>query len=77
MSAEPETVSGTLTDIRTAVLDGTTYYYLRLDGKGDFYRVSAAECEAVVTLDVGMNVTVTVSGEGAGGIVAAGSAAAD
>ena len=77
VSAEPETVSGTLTDIRTAVLDGTTYYYLRLDGKGDFYRVSAAECEAVVTLDVGMNVTVTVSGEGAGGIVPAGSAAAD
>ena len=77
VSAEPETVSGTLTDIRTAVLDGTTYYYLRLDGKGDFYRVSAAECEAVVTLDVGMHVTVTVSGEGAGGIVPAGSAAAD
>ncbi len=71
VSAEPETVSGRITDIRTAVLDGTTYYYLRLDGEGDFYRVSAAECEAVVTLDVGMAVSVTVSGEGADGITPA------
>ncbi len=56
--SDTETVSGVILDIRSAVLDGTTYYYVSLaDGDG-YYRVSAAECEIAVILNVGDKVTV-------------------
>ncbi len=56
--SDTETVSGVISDIRSAVLDGTTYYYVSLaDGDG-YYRVSAAECEIAVILNVGDKVTV-------------------
>lgn len=58
--------SGVLAEIRTAVLDGNSYYFLRLDGTDSFYTVSAAANPEVVIYNVGDSVTITYqSGEAA------------
>ena len=55
----PQTqVSGTVAEIRTAVLDGNSYYFLRLEGDQVFYALSAAQNRDVVTLNVGDTVTI-------------------
>ena len=55
----PQTqVSGTVKEIRTAVLDGTSYYFVRLEETGVFYAISAADNREVVTLNVGDQVTI-------------------
>ena len=60
---EPEelpqtTAQGTVAEIRSAVLDGNTYYYVRLDGEEVFYTLSAAKNELAVILNVGDKVTI-------------------
>ncbi len=65
----PQTqASGKVAEIRTAVLNGNTFYFLRLEEDGIFYAVSAAQNRAVVTLNVGDTVTIdhAVPDEGAG-----------
>lgn len=52
------TASGVVAEIRTAVMDGNSYYFLRLEGEEVFYSVSAADNEIAVILDVGDRVTV-------------------
>ena len=59
--SDTETVSGVISDIRSAVLDGTTYYYVSLTDGDGYYRVSAAECEIAVILNAGDKVTVQYS----------------
>ena len=55
----PQTqVSGTIDEIRTAVLNGNTYYFLRLTGEDVFYSISAAEDRTVVTLNVGDRISI-------------------
>jgi len=55
----PQTqISGKVYEIRTAVLDGTSYYFIRLEKNGVFYAVSAAENRDVVTLNVNDMVTI-------------------
>ena len=55
----PETnTTGTIADIRTAVLDGNSYYFLRLEGEEVFYSLSAAGNPLVVTLDPGDEIAV-------------------
>lgn len=46
-------LSGTITDIRTAVINGTTYYYICLDDGTTYYILSAAENEQAVLLNKG------------------------
>ncbi|MCD7885887.1 MAG: CvpA family protein, partial [Lachnospiraceae bacterium] len=55
---ETDTVSGTITDIRTVVVDGNTIFYISL-GTGDYYAVSAADDPDTVIFDVGDTVTIT------------------
>lgn len=60
---EPEelpqtTAQGTVAEIRSAVLDGNTYYFVRLDGEEVFYSLSAAKNELAVILNVGNKVTI-------------------
>ncbi len=60
---EPEelpqtTAQGTVAETRSAVLDGNTYYYVRLDGEEVFYSLSAAKNELAVILNVGDKVTI-------------------
>ena len=55
----PQTqASGVVAEIRTAVLDGNTYYFLRLEDDTLFYSISAAQNREVVTLNVGDTVTI-------------------
>ena len=55
----PQTrVSGTVKEIRTAVLEGTSYYFLRLEKDGVFYAINAADNREAVTLNVGDSVTI-------------------
>ena len=53
-----ERASGKVEEIRTAVLDGTTYYFIRLEGERVFYSVSAAQNREVITLNVGDSVLI-------------------
>ena len=45
-------------EIRTAVLDGTSYYFIRLEENGTFYAINAADNRDVITLDAGDLVTI-------------------
>ena len=56
--AAQERASGVVEEIRTAVLDGTTYYFIRLEGESGFYSVSAAQNREAVTLNVGDSVLI-------------------
>jgi len=49
---------GRVAEIRTAVIDGNSYYYVRLNGEEVFYALSAAQDREVVTLNVGDTVTI-------------------
>ncbi len=53
----PQT-TGTVAEIRTAVLEGNSYYFLRLEGADVFYSISAAQNRDVVTVNVGDRVTI-------------------
>lgn len=55
------TVSGTVTDIRSAVIGGNTYYYIELDSTGVYYYVAAAVTNKVMLLNVGDTVTLTTT----------------
>lgn len=66
---DEKTVTGTIAEIRSAVMDGNTYYFIRLNPTGGntpgaidskiFYSVSAADNELAVILNVGDSVSVT------------------
>ncbi len=52
------TATGIITDIRTAVENGNSVYYIALDGKAVYYSISAADDNNVVILNVGDKVTI-------------------
>ncbi|MEY8231700.1 CvpA family protein [Oscillospiraceae bacterium 50-16] len=55
----PQTeAAGKVAEIRTAVLEGNTYYFIRLEGEEVFYSISAAQNREAVTLNVGDTVTI-------------------
>lgn len=48
----PQTeAEGEVAEIRTAVIEGNSYYFIRLEGKEVFYSISAAQNRDVVTLN--------------------------
>lgn len=60
-----ETVNGTIAEIRSAVLDGNTVYFIKLIGSDVFYSISAVEQPLAVILNSGDQVAVTYRpGEG-------------
>lgn len=61
-AAEAQTVRGVVTNIRSAVINGNTTYYLQIDGGSAYYAVSAAESEQAVILNAGQTIRATVSG---------------
>ena len=77
----PETqISGVVDDIRSAVMDGSTYYFVRLEGGEVYYAVSASENPVAVLLDVGDRVTIghaVQAGDEAASILSAYSLAID
>ena len=58
------TASGTIADIRTAVMGPESYYYIKLDSNEAYFAIAASKDEGVVILNRGDSVTVTYSGEG-------------
>ena len=58
------TASGTIADIRTAVMGGESYYYIKLDSNEAYFAIAASKDEGVVIFNRGDSVTVTYSGEG-------------
>ncbi len=59
LPADQEESSGTVAEIRTAVLSGTSWYYIRLTGEDVFYALSAEQDRNVIVLNVGDRVTIT------------------
>ncbi len=57
--SELVTVKGAITDIRTAVMNGESVYFLELDGKGVYYSIKASDEEMVVIMSKGDSVTIT------------------
>ena len=65
--SDQEEISGAIAEIRTAVLDGNSYYFLRLEGQDTFYAINAAENPLAVILNAGDQVTIAyTAGEGGG-----------
>ena len=65
--SDQEEISAAIAEIRTAVLDGNSYYFLRLEGQDTFYAVNAAENPLAVILNAGDQVTIAyTAGEGGG-----------
>jgi len=51
--------TGAITEIRSSVMNGTTYYYFKTEGKDQFFKVSAAQNELAVILNTGDKVKIT------------------
>ena len=52
-------VTGAIAEIRSAVVDGNSWYYLRLQDGAVYYAISAADDQTAVILSVGDQVTIT------------------
>lgn len=63
-NVEGNVATGSVTDIRTAVKGGESYYYIKLSGGDKYYSISASADEKVVILNKGDNVSITFSGNG-------------
>ena len=62
---ELSTVIGTITDIRSAVLDGNTRYFIQLNSADHYYMISIADANLCALLNVGDRVSVgTMSTDG-------------
>lgn len=48
-----DTVTGTVADIRSAVIEGNTHYYVKLTAGEGYYEFTAAESPAAILLNVG------------------------
>ena len=59
LPADEDTVTGIVTALRSAVIDGTTMYYVTLDADNTVYCISAGEVEKVILLNAGDRITIT------------------
>ncbi len=59
LPVDEDTVTGIVTVLRSAVIDGTTMYYVTLDADNTVYCISAGEVEKVILLNVGDRITIT------------------
>ena len=60
VTVEYDEITGAINDIRTAVMGGESYYYIRVNGSASYYVISASSNEEVVIYNAGDNVKVTV-----------------
>ncbi len=59
--SEKITAEGVITDIRSAVLDGNTFYYIKLDKYDAYFSISAQKSNLAVILNKGDKVKLTVT----------------
>lgn len=64
-AVEAKLATGTISEIRTAVKGGDSYYYIKLDSNAAYFSIAASRDETVVILNKGDDVTITYSGDGA------------
>ena len=64
-------ITGTVTDIRTTVVSGNTYFYIELDNSGVYYYVAADVADMVVLFNTGDIITVTIDEASEGQLVEA------
>ncbi len=69
-TATLKTVTGTIVDIRTAVVGGNSIYYIKLDSSNAYYSISASDDETVVVLNKGDTVNINFK-EAEGKIISA------
>ena len=58
-----ESISGIITDIRTANTEGTTFFYVQLNGKNPYYELSASDNKQAILLNVGDRVNLSLAGQ--------------
>ena len=68
---QTSTVKGIVSDIRTAVMGGESYYFIKLENGKAYYKVSASSNEAVVILNVGDSVSFTFDKKAGGAVIEA------
>ncbi|MBQ5760178.1 MAG: CvpA family protein [Clostridia bacterium] len=57
--SQPENeITGVIEEIRSAVINGNSYYYFKLTGKNWYYSIAASSCETAVLVDVGDRVAI-------------------
>lgn len=57
--SQPENeIKGVVEDIRSAVINGNSYYYFKLTGKNWYYSIAASNCETAVLVDIGDRVSI-------------------
>ena len=71
--SEYASFTGTVTDIRSAVISGNTYYYIELNNSGLYYYVAASVTNKVMLLNVGDVITVTTADTAATDLASVGS----
>lgn len=61
-----DSIDGTISSIKSAVIDSNTYYYIELDSNGIYYEIPVKDNRVVITLNVGDTVLVmgTTSSDG-------------
>lgn len=64
-------ITGVVTDIRTTVVSGNTYFYIELDNSGVYYYVAADVADMVVLFNEGDTITVTIDEMSEGKLVEA------
>lgn len=64
------TVSGKISDIRTATTGGETYFYIKLDDAARYYKVSVKNAEKIILANNGDSVTFEIPENSEGDIVA-------
>lgn len=63
------TVTGTVSDIRTATTGGETYFYIKLDSAARYYKVSVKATEKIILANNGDSVTFEIPENAEGDIV--------
>lgn len=63
------TVTGTVSDIRTATTGGETYFYIKLDDAARYYKVSVKDAEKIILANNGDSVTFEIPENAEGDIV--------
>ncbi len=61
---ELDTVIGTITDIRSAVMDGNTRYFIQLNDADHYYMVSIADANLCAILNVGDRIAIGTMSDG-------------
>jgi hypothetical protein len=56
VGAEEKEIRGTIVDIRTIVLEGTSQFFVKLDSFNSYFRISAAEIPTAVLLNIDQRV---------------------